>query len=101
MPTKKSDTTSKVESVKEGAFKATEAAGRIASACTESVAELSIGTVRTFSNLFIDVAEGVSKNVSKAVTDSADTAQRTVDKFLTGLKSDAGKEAPPDESSDT
>jgi len=88
--TKKTEPASKTDSAKDAAFKATEATGRFVSACTNSAAELSIGTAKVFSNLFIGIAESFAENISKAATDSADTAQRSVDRFFTGLKTDSG-----------
>src|SRR5258708_36310733 len=89
--TKKTERSSKLDSIQDDSLKATEAAGRLARACTEAGSELAIGSLRMFSDLFIGVAEGVAENISKAVTDSTDTAQRSADRFFTGLKSDKAK----------
>ena len=85
--------TSKTKPLRDQSFKLTDAVGRAGRAVTESAAELSIGSFKVASNLFIGVAEGVAKNLTTAVSDSADCAQRGVDRFFSALDSSAGGNA--------
>ena len=88
------------ESTRKKTFKLTERVGRVARAGAEAATEVSVGAVRVAADLVTGVAQSVADNINTTVTDTADLAQRGVDRFFSVLDS-ARSDADEEESSDS
>jgi hypothetical protein len=75
------------ETPRKRSFKLTERAGRVARASAEAATEVSVGAVRVAADLVTGVAQSVADNINSTVSDTADLAQRGVDRFFSVLDS--------------
>ena len=83
------------ETPRKRSAKLTERAGRVARAGAEAATEVSVGVVRVAADLFTGVAQSVADNINATVSDTADLAQRGVNRFFSVL--DSAREAVDEE----